>query len=55
MVHTRATEDAMLDILEGSAYRGRGRGQVLDGNPLPLLHSARWSALSSCWQHRMIS
>jgi hypothetical protein len=28
MVQTRATEDAVLDIPEGSASRGRGRGQV---------------------------
>jgi hypothetical protein len=32
---TRDTEDATLDILEGSADRGRGRGQALRGNPPP--------------------
>jgi hypothetical protein len=33
MVHTRATEEAALDILKGSAGHGRGRGQALLGNP----------------------
>jgi hypothetical protein len=33
MVRTRATEDAVLDIPEGSAGRGRGRGQALHANP----------------------
>jgi hypothetical protein len=33
MVHTRATEEAALDILEGSAGHGHGRGQALLGNP----------------------
>jgi hypothetical protein len=34
MVRARATEDAVLDVLEGSAGRGRGRGQALHANPL---------------------
>jgi hypothetical protein len=39
MVHTRATEDDVLDIPEGSAQRGRGRGQPSHGNaPPPPLH-----------------
>jgi hypothetical protein len=39
MVRTRATEDDMLDIPEGSAPRGRGRGQPSRGNaPLPPPH-----------------
>jgi hypothetical protein len=39
MVHTRATDDDMLDIPEGSAPRGRGRGQPPCGNaPLPPPH-----------------
>jgi hypothetical protein len=33
MVHTRAAEDAALDIPEGSTGHGRGRGQALHGNP----------------------
>jgi hypothetical protein len=36
MVHTRATEDAELDIPEGSTEHGRGHGQAPRGNPLPL-------------------
>jgi hypothetical protein len=36
MVRTRATDDDMLDISEGSALHGRGRGQPPHGNaPLP--------------------
>jgi hypothetical protein len=35
MVRTRSTEDAMFDIPEGSAGRGRGHGQVPPANPLP--------------------
>jgi hypothetical protein len=35
MVHTRATEDATLDILERSASRGHGRGQVPHNNAPP--------------------
>jgi hypothetical protein len=37
MVHTRAAEDVVLDIPEGSADRGHGRGQALRGNPPPPL------------------
>jgi hypothetical protein len=33
MVHNRASEEAALDILEGSAGHGHGRGQALLGNP----------------------
>jgi hypothetical protein len=33
MVQTRAAEDAALDIPEGSAERGRGRGQASHANP----------------------
>jgi hypothetical protein len=32
MVCTRAAEDVMLDIPEGSASHGRGRGQAPRGN-----------------------
>jgi hypothetical protein len=35
MVQTRAAEDAVLNIPEGSAGRGRGHGQVLHANPPP--------------------
>jgi hypothetical protein len=35
MVQTRATKDAVLDILEGSTGRGHGRGQAPHANPLP--------------------
>jgi hypothetical protein len=35
MVRTRATEDAEIDIPEGSVGRGRGRGQAPRGNPPP--------------------
>jgi hypothetical protein len=35
MVLTRATEDAGLDIPEGSAGHGHGHGQPLHGNPPP--------------------
>jgi hypothetical protein len=35
MVRTRATEDVVPDIPEGSTGRGRGRGQALHGNPPP--------------------
>jgi hypothetical protein len=35
MVHTRATEDAALDIPERSAGHGHGRGQAPHGNPPP--------------------
>jgi hypothetical protein len=35
MVHTRAIEDAALDIPEGSTSRGRGRGQAPRDNALP--------------------
>jgi hypothetical protein len=35
MVRTRAAEDVMLDIPEGSTGRGHGRGQVPLINPLP--------------------
>jgi hypothetical protein len=35
MVRTRATEDATLDIPEGSDGRGHGCGQVLHANPPP--------------------
>jgi hypothetical protein len=39
MVHTRATEVDMLDILEGSTPCGRGRGQPSHGNaPTPPPH-----------------
>jgi hypothetical protein len=34
-VRTRATGDAALDIPEGSAGRGHGRGQAPHANPLP--------------------
>jgi hypothetical protein len=42
MVRTRATEDAALDILEGPADRGcgRGRGQFSHANPPPPLPHA---------------
>jgi hypothetical protein len=33
VVRTRATEDAALDIPEGSAGRGHGRGHAPPGNP----------------------
>jgi hypothetical protein len=40
MVHKRTTDDDMLDILEGSAPHGRGRGQPSHGNaPPPPPHS----------------
>jgi hypothetical protein len=35
MVHTRATEDDVLDIPEGSALRGRGCGHPSHGNAPP--------------------
>jgi hypothetical protein len=35
MVHTRTTDDDVLDIPEGSAPRGRGRGQPSRGNAPP--------------------
>jgi hypothetical protein len=35
MVRTRTTDDDMLDILEGSAPRRRGRGQPFRGNAPP--------------------
>jgi hypothetical protein len=35
MVHTRATEDAEIDIPEGSIGCGYGRGQAPHGNPPP--------------------
>jgi hypothetical protein len=35
MVRTQATEDATLDIPEGSAGHGRGRGQAPHANPPP--------------------
>jgi hypothetical protein len=35
MVHTRTTDDDMLDIPEGSAPRGRGHGQPSRGNAPP--------------------
>jgi hypothetical protein len=35
MVHTRTTDDDVLDIPEGSALRGRGRGQPSRGNAPP--------------------
>jgi hypothetical protein len=35
MVRTRATEDAALDIPEGSAGRGCGRGQASHAKPPP--------------------
>jgi hypothetical protein len=35
MVRMRATEDDVLDILEGSALHGRGRGQPSHGNAPP--------------------
>ncbi len=39
MVRTRTTDDDVLDIPEGSAPRGRGRGQPTRGNePPPPLH-----------------
>jgi hypothetical protein len=39
MVCTRATDDNVLDIPEGSALHGRGHGQPSCGNaPLPPLH-----------------
>ena len=39
MVRTRTTDDDVFDILEGSAPRGRGRGQPTRGNaPLPPPH-----------------
>jgi hypothetical protein len=39
MVRTRTTDDDVLDIPEGSAPRGCGRGQPSRGNaPLPPLH-----------------
>jgi hypothetical protein len=36
MVHTRATEDATLNIPVGSASCGRGHGQAPRHNPPPL-------------------
>jgi hypothetical protein len=36
MVRTRAAKDAVLDIPEGSAGRGRGGGQAPHANPMPL-------------------
>jgi hypothetical protein len=40
MVRIRATEDAEIDIPEGSTDRGHGRGQAPHGNPsLPPLRS----------------
>jgi hypothetical protein len=40
MVRTRATDDDVLDIPEGSTTRGRGHGQPSRGNaPPPLPHS----------------
>jgi hypothetical protein len=39
MVHTRTTDDDVLDIPEGSTPRERGRGQPSRGNaPPPALH-----------------
>jgi hypothetical protein len=35
MVRTRTTDDDVLDILEGSALRERGRGQSSRGNAPP--------------------
>jgi hypothetical protein len=35
MVRTRTTDDYVLDIPEGSAPRGHGRGQPSHGNALP--------------------
>jgi hypothetical protein len=35
MVRTRTTDDDMLDIPEGSAPHGRGRGQPSHGNAPP--------------------
>jgi hypothetical protein len=35
MVRTRTTDDVMLDIPEGSASHGRGRGQPSRGNAPP--------------------
>jgi hypothetical protein len=35
MVRTRTTDDDVLDILEGSAPHGRGRGQPSRGNAPP--------------------
>jgi hypothetical protein len=35
MVHTRAVEDATLDIPEDSVGRGRGHGKALCDIPLP--------------------
>jgi hypothetical protein len=35
MVHTRTTDDDVLDIPEGSAQRGRGYGQPSRGNAPP--------------------
>jgi hypothetical protein len=35
MVRMRTTDDDMLDIPEGSALRGRGRGQPSGGNAPP--------------------
>jgi hypothetical protein len=37
MVRTRATDDDVLDIPEGSAPHGHGRGQPSRGNALPPL------------------
>jgi hypothetical protein len=47
MVRTIAVDDAALDIPEGLAGRGHGRGQAPHGNLPPLLHRAQLSALSS--------
>jgi hypothetical protein len=41
MVHTRATEDVVLDIPEGSADHGHGHGKAPCDSALPLLHRAR--------------
>jgi hypothetical protein len=35
MVHTRTTDDDVLDILKGSTPCGRGRGQPSRGNAPP--------------------
>jgi hypothetical protein len=54
MVHTRATDDDMLDIPEGSALRGCGCGQ-----PLMAMHRrhhhVHWSTWSNYWLCRMSS
>jgi hypothetical protein len=54
MVHTRANGDDVLDVPEGSAARGHWHGQPPRGSAPPH-HRIRWSALSSCWPHRMSS